>query len=72
MISVSVTGAPEDVCKFLESLLLSGNEINKVTKLKNNSTYIVIYSPSTIASSYLVMEDGSFLLLENGDKIILE
>ena len=33
--------------------------------------YLVMFSNTVVASGYLLLEDGSFLLLENDDKIIL-
>lgn len=33
--------------------------------------YLVMYSNVVLASGYLLLEDGGFLLLENDDKIIL-
>lgn len=68
---VTVTGDPDKVCGFLDSLITAGNTINLIKKTKNSATYIVEYSAAG-ALSYLLLEDGSYLLLESGDKIILE
>lgn len=70
---VTVVGDPEKVCDFVGSLITAGNEITLLQKTRNNATYIIQYGTSgPVVTSYLLMEDGSFLLLESGDKIILE
>jgi len=69
---VTVVGDPEKVCGAIDSLITAGNTINVVKKTKNNASYIIDYTSSAPTSSFLTMEDGSFLLLESGDKIILE
>jgi hypothetical protein len=70
---VTIVGDPDKVCATLDSLISSGASINIVKKTKNNSTYIVEYSTFVPPTEfYLLKEDGSYLLLESGDKIILE
>lgn len=73
MTIVSVVGVPESVCSFLQDIIDLGNDIDFLQLTKNNSTYLVGYSPSgPVVNEFLLMEDGSFLLLESGDKIILQ
>lgn len=73
MTIVTVAGDPEALCTFLNSVIGSGNDITLLQKTKNNSTYIVGYESSgPVLNSYILKEDGSFLLLESGDKIILQ
>jgi len=70
---VTIVGDPDKVSDTLNALIVSGASINIVKKTKNNSTYIVDYSTFVPPSNfYLLKEDGSYLLLESGDKIILE
>jgi len=72
MTSISLVGSPEAICLLLDNIILSGNEILTVTKTKNGSTYIVTYAPpGPVPAFFLLKEDGDYLLLESGDKIIL-
>lgn len=73
MTVVTVVGEPTSVCSLLDAIIGAGNNITILKMTKNNSTYIVGYEPSgPMVNDFLLMEDGSFLLLESGDKIILE
>lgn len=73
MTLVTIVGEPDSVCSFLNTIIGSGNDITLLKKTKNNSTYIVGYeSTAPVVNSFLLMEDGSRLLLESGDKIILQ
>lgn len=70
---VTVLGEPDSVASFINSLVNAGNYVDIVRLTKSNSAYIVGYSATgPVATQYLLMEDGSFLLLESGDRILLE
>ena len=70
MTTVTVLGDPERLAAFLDGLVLGGNDIRSLRLTRNKATYIVVFESSG-PLSFLLREDGSFLLLENGDKIIL-
>jgi hypothetical protein len=73
MTSVKIVGDPDLVCSNLAVIITAGNNILSITKTKSNSAYIVTYEPSgPVVNDFILMEDGSFLLLESGDKFILQ
>lgn len=67
---VVVVGTPEKVAIFANAMAGAGNYINSIKKTKNNASYIVIYG-GAMPSGFLLMEDGAYLLLESGGKILL-
>lgn len=68
-----VIGDPEQVASFCNNLISSGNEINAVEKLNFNAQYVILYTGTgPIVGNFLLMEDSGFILLETGDKILLE
>ena len=71
MSSLKIVGDPDKVCSELSILIAAGNSILAVKKTTNNATYIVDYIFGPMPS-YLLMEDGFYLLLETNDKILLE
>lgn len=72
MTSVVVVGTPEKVSEFANAMVTAGYYINIIKKTKNNSAYIVIYNTSgPIATPFLLMENGNKILLETGGRIIL-
>ena len=65
---VTVLGDPDKLCSFLNNLITSGgSKIDIVKKTQNNATYLVGYT----GLGLLLQEDGCYLLLESGDRIIL-
>jgi hypothetical protein len=73
MTAITIVGDPDLVCSNLGVIISAGNRIVSITKTKNNSTYVVLYEPSgPVVDEFVLMEDGSFLLLESGDKIVLQ
>jgi hypothetical protein len=67
---VVVVGTPEKVAEFANAMAGVGNYINHIKKTKSNASYIVIYG-GAMPFGFLLMEDGSSLLLESGGKILL-
>jgi hypothetical protein len=72
MTFITVLGDPESLAVFLQAIVDAGNNIDIVQKTWHRARYVVAFSPSgPVVNNYLLMEDGSYLLLENGDRIIL-
>ena len=70
MTVITVLGDPDDLCNFLDLVIAGGNDIKIIRKTRNKATYVVVFQSSG-PLSYLLMETGEYVLLENGDKIIL-
>jgi len=68
---VHLLGDPETVCGFIDAIIALGNDILSITKTKNSSHYVVIFDGVSLFS-FLLMENGSYLLEENGGRFILE
>ena len=72
MTSVIVVGTPEKVCEFSNAMITAGYFINVLKKTKNNSAYIVVYgSTAPSPPTFLLMENGNEILLETGGRILL-
>lgn len=72
MVFITILGDPEDLCNFLASIILAGNDINIVKLTRTNATYLVGYtSTGPATSNFILLENGFYMLLETGDKIIL-
>ena len=72
MIVAPLTGDPESVCDMLNTLIGSGADILYISKTSKNATYIVTYAGGSPPSTFfLLLEDGSYLLQEDGNKFIL-
>lgn len=72
MTFVQVIGDPDKISSFIGSIVAAGNAVRVFIQTKNHSTYLLGFAPTgPVVNNYILMESGSFLLLESGSKIIL-
>lgn len=72
MTFLTVLGDPDDLSKFLDSIILAGNDISFLRLTQTRATYVVGFiSTGPSANNYILLENGDYMLLENGDMIIL-
>ena len=69
---ITVLGAPETVCKVIDDIVDSGGVVSSVKKTQFNATYLIGYVEGIVNGCFLLLEDGSKLLLESGGHITLE
>lgn len=72
MTFITVLGDPERLRDFLEDIIAAGNDISILRLTRSKATYIVGFtSTGPVLNNYLLLQNGSNLLLQNGDRIIL-
>jgi len=71
MTFTTIKGDPETVSTSLQAIIDLGNDIKLLKLTKNNAEYLVYYVTGD-TSNDILLEDGFFLLLEDGSKLLLE